>query len=84
MKKLYIILCALNICLCTYNKLKAERLTVTNSNSRCGSLGQAVEDANALSGQDTILFAPNVRGKIYNTGVLELTDGLVMIGPGPI
>lgn len=72
------------ICMSIVTISKAETFLVTNnSSSGAGSLMQAVQDANALAGQDTILFSTGVRGTIYNTGVLELTDGLVMIGPGP-
>ncbi|HSW54268.1 MAG TPA: choice-of-anchor Q domain-containing protein [Ignavibacteriaceae bacterium] len=81
---LNILWCCSVFILCTTSSLKAERFIVTNTNSSgAGSLMQAVQDANALAGQDTILFSTNVRGTIYNTGVLQLTDGLVMIGPGP-
>jgi len=85
MKKLSTILkyCVV-ICLSIITISKAETFLVTNnSSSGAGSLMQAVQDANALAGQDTILFSTNVRGTIYNTGVLQLTDVLVMIGPGP-
>ncbi len=68
----------------TISSLMAERFIVTNTNSSgAGSLLQAVNDANNLAGQDTILFAANVRGTINNYGTIVLTDGLVMIGPGP-
>ena len=85
MKNLSTILkCCAVICLSIITISKAETFLVTNnSSSGAGSLMQAVQDANALAGQDTILFSTGVRGTIYNTGVLELTDGLVMIGPGP-
>ena len=75
--------CSVIIYLCTITICKAEIFIVTNTNSSgAGSLLQAVNDANNLAGQDTILFAPNVRGTINNYGTILLTDGLVMIGPG--
>jgi hypothetical protein len=84
MKKLLNILCCCSIfILCTTSSLKAERFIVTTTNSSgAGSLMQAVQDANALAGQDTILFAANVRGTINNNGTLDLTEGLTIIGPG--
>jgi hypothetical protein len=85
MKKVSIILNYFTaLCLIIINISNAETFLVTNnSSSGAGSLMQAVQDANSFTGQDTILFSTSVRGTIYNTGVLELTDGLVMIGPGP-
>lgn len=76
--------CSVTIYLFTITISKAEIFIVTNTNSSgAGSLMQAVQDANALAGQDTILFDANVRGTINNYGTIILTDGLVMIGPGP-
>lgn len=59
-------------------------LLVTNNNSDgTGSLDQAVTEANHSVGEDTILFAADVRGTINNNTTLSLTEGLTMIGPGP-
>jgi hypothetical protein len=75
---------ALVICLTAITISKAKTFTVTNTNSSGpGSLMQAVEDANNTAGADTIIFATNVRGTINNNGTIHLTDGLVMVGPGP-
>ena len=64
--------------------VKADIFLVTNNNSSgSGSLKQAVTDANANAGADTILFAADVRGTINNNGVLSLTEELTIIGPGP-
>lgn len=61
----------------------ATTFTVTNtSSSGSGSLYQAVSDANTSAGTDTILFAAEVRGTIYNEGTLVISDPLAMIGPG--
>jgi hypothetical protein len=85
MKKTYnIFFCAVVTCLFTISISKAEIFTVTNTNSSgSGSLMQAVLDANNTTGEDTILFAANVRGTINNNGKLDLNEGLTIIGPGP-
>ena len=59
--------------------------TVTNTNdSGAGSLRQAVLDANANAGADTITFDPSVTGTITLTsGQLPIkNDGLTIVGPG--
>src|SRR4051794_2243094 len=58
--------------------------TVLNlADSGEGSLRQAVLDANALSGADTIAFANGLSGTIALTGgQLAITDGLTIDGPG--
>lgn len=85
MKLLFNLICSsVIIYLCTITICRAEIFIVTNTNSSgAGSLLQAVNDANNLAGQDTILFATTVRGTINNYGTIVLTDELVMIGPGP-
>jgi hypothetical protein len=57
---------------------------VTNTNdSGAGSLRQAVLDANANPGLDTISFAGGLNGTIVLTsGQLSITDGLTINGPG--
>jgi hypothetical protein len=56
--------------------------TVTNTNdSGAGSLRQAILDANAAAGEDTITFSTS--GTITLTsGQLEVTDDLTITGPG--
>jgi hypothetical protein len=49
-----------------------------------GSLRQAVLDANAHPGADTIRFAPGLSGTIHLTGgELDVTDDVSIQGPGP-
>ena len=62
---------------------QATTFTVTNLNdSGPGSLRQAVLDANANVGHDTILFAPGLTGTIVLTsGELVITDNVDIIGP---
>jgi hypothetical protein len=57
---------------------------VTNTNaSGPGSLRQAILNANANAGADTIAFAPNVSGTIVLTGSLPaIADTLTINGPG--
>jgi hypothetical protein len=64
---------------------RASTYTVTNTNaSGPGSLRQAILDANANSGHDTINFAPSVSGTIVLTGTLpSIDDDLTIAGPGP-
>ncbi len=47
-----------------------------------GSLHQAVTDANAAAGADTITFADGLSGAINLYGTLRITDDLAIIGPG--
>src|SRR4051812_13878633 len=60
--------------------------TVANLNDGgTGSLRQAVLDANANSGADTINFAPQVKGSILHltSGQLTVTDALTIAGAEP-
>jgi hypothetical protein len=63
---------------------QAATLTVTNTNdSGPGSLRQAILDANAAPGADTITFQAGVSGTITLTrGQLLITDDLTLAGPG--
>jgi hypothetical protein len=58
---------------------------VTNLNdSGAGSLRQAILDANANPGADTIQFAPGLQGAIFLTGgEMDITDPLTIQVPGP-
>ena len=58
--------------------------SVTNTDdSGAGSLRQAVLDANANAGADTITFDPSVTGTITLTsGEIAITDSLTITGPG--
>jgi hypothetical protein len=57
--------------------------TVLNSfDSGAGSLRQAVLDANANAGQDTIAFAKTVHQITLTSGELTITDSLNLQGPG--
>ncbi|HKP13891.1 MAG TPA: hypothetical protein VJZ91_17345, partial [Blastocatellia bacterium] len=58
--------------------------TVTNLNdSGEGSLRDAIEQANAMPGADTIVFQDELSGTITLTsGELLITDDLTIIGPG--
>jgi hypothetical protein len=47
-----------------------------------GSLRQAVLDANARPGADTVQFAPGVRGTITLASQISITDDLTVRGPG--
>jgi len=79
-----IVFLVLVFCLAAISVSKAEMFIVTNTNSSgAGSFMQAVTDANNLSGQDTILFAANVRGIINNNGTLSPDESLIVLGPGP-
>jgi hypothetical protein len=66
----------------TVTPAQAANFTVTNLNdSDAGSLRQAITDANAAPGADTITFA--VVGTITLTGgELSVTDDLTITGPG--
>lgn len=55
----------------------------TTSDSGGGSLRQALVDANATAGADTITFAVNVRGVIsLSTALPPITEALTLTGPG--
>ena len=58
--------------------------TVTNTNdSGPGSLRQAIRNADANPGLDTITFAPGLSGTIVLTsGELQITDDVTIDGPG--
>src|SRR5262245_30437143 len=58
--------------------------TVTNLNDAgAGSLRQAILDANAMAGADTILFQPGLKGTITLTGgQLTVTGPTTISGPG--
>ncbi|MFZ1641606.1 MAG: choice-of-anchor Q domain-containing protein, partial [Candidatus Contendobacter sp.] len=62
----------------------AATFTVTNLNdSGPGSLRQAVLDANATLGADTIAFQAGLTGTItLTTGEIQITDALTLNGPG--
>lgn len=66
-----------NACLSTF--------TVLNTNDAgCGSLRQAILDANACPGANTIDFDPAVTNTItLTTGELLINDDLTIVGPGP-
>ncbi|MFL5244964.1 MAG: hypothetical protein ACJ8FY_22915 [Gemmataceae bacterium] len=56
---------------------------VTNGlDSGPGSLRQAVLDANAAAGADTIVFNKSVHGITLTTGELAITDDVAIQGPG--
>ena len=63
---------------------QANTFTVTNlSDSGAGSLRQAITDANANAGADTILFANGLTGTIALASALPtLTDDVTLSGPG--
>ena len=62
----------------------ANTITVVNNNAGGpGSLFQAVHDANADAGPDTINFSPSVSGTIALTGTLMITNSVQINGPGP-
>ena len=62
----------------------AATFTVANTdNNGIGSLSQAIIDANASAGADTIEFAPGVTGMINLINDLpDITDSLTIRGPG--
>ncbi len=62
----------------------AATFTVTNlNNSNLGSLRQAILNANAAPGSDTIVFQTGLSGTILLTsGVMEITGNLTFNGPG--
>jgi hypothetical protein len=62
----------------------AAAFEVTNlDDAGAGSLRQAILDANASAGADSITFAPDVAGTIVLTsGELPVTGGVTITGPG--
>ncbi len=62
----------------------ASTFSVSNTNdSGAGSLRQAVLDANANAGADTITFDPSVTGTITLTsGQIAISDSVTITGPG--
>jgi Ca2+-binding RTX toxin-like protein len=64
---------------------QAADFTVSNLNDAGpGSLRQAVLDANTNPGSDRVLFQSGLTGQItLNTGELQITDGVEVVGPGP-
>ncbi|MDO8362066.1 MAG: choice-of-anchor Q domain-containing protein [Actinomycetota bacterium] len=64
--------------------VQAAGFEVTNLNDDgAGSLRQAVADANALAGPDTITFQSGLTGTIVlTTGQLNITDSVTVTGPG--
>ncbi len=74
-------LCAV-IALALITEADATTFTVTNASATgAGSLRQAVLDANAAGGADTITFAPGVTGTI-KPGALTITGPTTISGPG--
>jgi hypothetical protein len=71
----------LNVALASQS-MTAETFTVTSKNdSGPGSLRQAILDANANPGADTITFS--ITGTItLSSGQLSITDALTIVGPG--
>lgn len=65
-------------------RLVPATFAVTNlSDSGTGSLRQAIQNANAMSGPDTITFFPNVLGTITLTsGELLISGAVSILGPG--
>ena len=63
---------------------QAAPFTVTNlSDSGLGSLRQAVLDANAAAGDDTITFQSGLTGTIFlTTGQITISRNLTINGPG--
>src|SRR5262245_41790169 len=56
---------------------------LTLADSGAGSLRQAIFEANALPGSDTIDFADGLSGPIVlSSGQLSVTDDLIIDGPG--
>ncbi len=63
---------------------EAAAFNVSNLNdSGAGSLRQAIEDANAAAGADTVTFQAGLTGTItLTTGQLDITDSVDIQGPG--
>jgi hemolysin type calcium-binding protein len=70
---------------CTAAAAAADTYTVTNTNDPGpGSLRQAIAQANAHPGFDSIVFTPGLRGTIELTqGELSVQSGMEIRGPGP-
>ena len=67
----------------TARRASAAQFTVTNkSDSGAGSLRDAVAQANAAAGPDTIVFATSVAGTIPLTSEIPITDSVTITGPG--
>jgi hypothetical protein len=72
-------------------RVSADILTVNtvldNEANGCGigncTLREAVNQANSASGDDTILFQPNLSGIIVLTTFLHVTSNITIMGPGP-
>jgi hypothetical protein len=54
----------------------------TTLDSGPGSLRQAILDANANPGLDTVIFAPSIHRITLTSGELTITDSLNIVGPG--
>jgi hypothetical protein len=60
--------------------LAAEFVVSTNADTGAGSLRDAVEQANALPGADTILISEGLDAIELDTGQIDITDSLTIIG----
>lgn len=74
----------LGVALAAAPPAQAAVFNVTNLNDNgAGSLRQAIEDANAAAGADTITFQAGLTGTItLTTGQLSITDSVDVQGPG--
>src|SRR5690242_4565019 len=63
----------------------AATFTVTNlGDAGAGSLRDAIQQANATAGADTIVFQQNLAGTVTLTaGELTISDSTTIAGPGP-
>lgn len=77
-------LLTLGVALAAGQPAQAATFNVSNlGDSGAGSLRQAIEDANAAAGADTITFQAGLTGTIALTsGQLEITDSVDVQGPG--
>ena len=65
-------------------RAEASSIVVANLNpAGPGSLYQAVQDANANPGPDTITFDPALAGTVALTATLRISDSVTIQGPGP-